>query len=145
VEYVPYTSWHLVQTLQLLSFAGLGFYLLRKKLVPEAKINLDMDYFYRLFGRACVALAKFPIAILDTWWGEVYRTLGLRGIWGLATGSATFDRVGIDGVVDGTAVTVREVGRSLTKVQSGRLQDYLGWAALVSLCVFAIVWYVGSR
>jgi multicomponent Na+:H+ antiporter subunit D len=145
VEYVPYTPWHLVQTLQLLSFAGLGFYLLRKKLVPEAKINLDMDYFYRLVGRACVALAKFPIEVLDSWWGEVYRTFGLRGIWGLATGSAAFDRVGIDGVVDGTANTVREVGRSLTKIQSGRLQDYMGWAALAGLCVFVLVWYMGSH
>jgi multicomponent Na+:H+ antiporter subunit D len=145
VDYVPYTPWHLVQTLQLLSFAGLGFYLLRKKLVPEAKINLDMDYFYRLFGRACLALARFPIEFLDTRWGEVYRTLGLRGIWGLATGSARFDMVEIDGAVDGTASTVQQVGLSLTRIQSGRLQEYLGWAVLLGLGCFAVIWLIGFK
>jgi len=32
-----------------------GFYLLRYKLTPEAKLNLDVDYFYRLIGRLVLA------------------------------------------------------------------------------------------
>jgi multicomponent Na+:H+ antiporter subunit D len=73
VEYVPYTAWHVLQTLLLLGFTGLGFYLLRLKLVPEAKINLDCDYFYRLAGRVVLALARRPVEQLDNWWNETAR------------------------------------------------------------------------
>ena len=36
VEYHPYTAYHVSETLQILLFTGLGFFLLLKKLVPEA-------------------------------------------------------------------------------------------------------------
>jgi hypothetical protein len=46
-EYHPYTAYHIFETLQILLFTGLGFFLLLKKLVPEPTISLDMDWFYR--------------------------------------------------------------------------------------------------
>src|SRR5262249_52265123 len=47
VDYQPYTAYHLSETLQILLFTGLGFFLLLNKLRPEAKISLDLDWFYR--------------------------------------------------------------------------------------------------
>ncbi|MCK7471257.1 MAG: hypothetical protein MZU95_11110 [Desulfomicrobium escambiense] len=44
VEYHPYNLHHLSEMLQILSFTGLVFFLLVKKLAPEDKMNLDMDY-----------------------------------------------------------------------------------------------------
>lgn len=143
VEYVPYTAWHLVQTLLLLGFTGLGFYVLRFKLKPEAKINLDFDYVYRWVGRGLLFLANWPIAWIDTWWSEFYRRAGLRGMLGIARQSARFDKTAIDGVVDGTALGVREIGHSATYAQSGNLQSYLAAAVLMGLLLFALVWFWG--
>jgi multicomponent Na+:H+ antiporter subunit D len=144
VDYVPYTAWHVLQALLILGFTGLGFYLLRRKLAPEAKINLDFDWVYRAIGRAVLALARRPIEAVDTWWTEVYSRAGLRGLMGIAGGSARFDRSAIDGVVDGTALGVRRIGRTATGAQTGRLQDYLAAAVVLGLVVFAAVWYAGS-
>ncbi|MDD5719752.1 MAG: proton-conducting transporter membrane subunit, partial [Candidatus Krumholzibacteria bacterium] len=47
VHYEPYTPYHLAETLQVLAFTALGFWLFLKKLSPKAKISLDMDWFYR--------------------------------------------------------------------------------------------------
>ena len=53
-----------------------------------------------------------------------------------------FDTKGIDTVVDGSAYTVRNIGVLGAKVQSGRLQDYLGLTAALALGIFALVWYL---
>jgi multicomponent Na+:H+ antiporter subunit D len=63
---------------------------------------------------------------------------------GIAGGSARFDRSAIDGVVDGTALGVRRIGRAATGVQTGRLQDYLAAAVVLGVLVFAVIWYAGS-
>jgi multicomponent Na+:H+ antiporter subunit D len=143
VDYVPYTPWHVLQTLLLLGFTGLGFYLLRHRLVPEAKLNLDFDYLYRMVGRCVLALARRPVEQIDNWWTEFYNRAGLRGLMNVAGGSAWFDKRAIDGVVDGTALGVRRVGRTATGAQTGRLQDYLAAAVVLGIAVFAMVWYAG--
>jgi multicomponent Na+:H+ antiporter subunit D len=60
-----------------------------------------------------------------------------------AGGSVWFDKSAIDGVVDGTAVGVRRIGRTATGAQTGRLQDYLAAAILLGLAIFALVWFTG--
>ena len=47
VEYRPYTAAHLLETLQLLIFTGLAFWLVLDKIHVERKITLDFDWFYR--------------------------------------------------------------------------------------------------
>lgn len=47
VDYQPYTIPHVVQTVQLLAFTALAFFLLRGWLGGEAKITLDTDWIYR--------------------------------------------------------------------------------------------------
>ena len=66
----------------------------------------------------------------------------LRGLLALARGTVWFDTKGIDTVVDGSAYTVQSVGVLGARVQSGRLQDYLGLAAALALGIFALVWYL---
>lgn len=142
VEYVPYTPWHVLQSSMLLGFTGLGFYLMRHKLKPEAKLNLDFDYFYRMVGRAVLVIARRPIEAIDVWWSEFYRIGGLKGLLKMAAGSAWFDKSAIDGVVDGSAYTVQKIGRFSSLAQTGRLQDYLSAAIVVALSVFALIWFI---
>lgn len=47
VHYQPYTASHLIETMQLLIFTGLAFWLLMKKIHAEATLTLDTDWVYR--------------------------------------------------------------------------------------------------
>ncbi len=140
VEYTPYTAWHVLQSLLLLGFTGLGFYILRFKLTPEAKINLDFDYVYRMIGRFVMAVARIIGDRIDFWWSEFYARVGLRGFLAVASGSSWFDKKAIDGVVDGTALGVRAIGEKATRVQTGRIQDYLASAMVLGMIVAVGVW-----
>lgn len=142
--YVPYTAWHLLQAFLLLGFTGLGFVVLRKIIVPHAQRNVDFEYLYILFGRMFLSLFSRPFAAIDAVWSSVYRTLGLRGLVGSAALSAIFDRKGIDTVVDGTAYSVRSVGRGVSFIQNGKLQTYASAAILAGLGVYALVWVLTS-
>ena len=85
----------------------------------------------------------WPISKVDDFWTEVYRTAGLRTLIDLGAGTSWFDKKGIDTVVDGSAYTVRNLGRVGAKAQTARLQDYLAFAAVLGLGIFALVWYFG--
>jgi len=47
VTYQPYTTAKVVETMQLLAFTGLGFWLLVHKLEGKGYVTLDTDWFYR--------------------------------------------------------------------------------------------------
>ncbi|OQX53368.1 MAG: Na(+)/H(+) antiporter subunit D [Candidatus Aminicenantes bacterium 4484_214] len=51
VDYHPYSTSHLLETIQILSFTLVGFWLARRKLVPHAQIALDVDWLYRYPGK----------------------------------------------------------------------------------------------
>jgi multicomponent Na+:H+ antiporter subunit D len=132
VEYQPWTAWHVLQVLLLLSFTGLAFFLMRRTMRPHAQLNLDFDFLYRRAGRGIVAVARMPIAALDALWSEAYRVVGLWGLMTTAKLAYWFDRTAIDGVVDGTAEGVRRTGGRAAMVQSGKLQEYLLGAVLAA-------------
>jgi multicomponent Na+:H+ antiporter subunit D len=139
VDFHPYNASHLSEMMQILSFTGLIFYLLVGKLAPDAKLNLDVDFFYR---KASLLFLKFDekvIAPTDAYWGELYRTLGLKSLFGTADMSYAFDRKAIDGVVDGTAHSVMGIGSIVRKLQTGRVQTYIGLSLVM---FFVILWAV---
>jgi multicomponent Na+:H+ antiporter subunit D len=139
VEYHPYTLPHLSETLQILSFTGLVFFLLVGKLTPEDKINLDMDYIYRKGAGLFMKLDERVIGPLDTLWGELYRILGLRLLFKNASVSDGIDRKVIDGIVDGSATTVRGAGSLVRRLQTGKIQAYIGFSLLI---FFLIIWLI---
>jgi len=52
VDFVPYTTEKVVETITLLSFSLLGFWLLKDKIAGQSTISLDIDWFYRKAGTA---------------------------------------------------------------------------------------------
>jgi multicomponent Na+:H+ antiporter subunit D len=70
VDYQPYTAHHVIETMQLLIFTGLGFWLLISKLGGEATITLDTDWVYRrpsrLAYRWCVVFVSRLFAITES-------------------------------------------------------------------------------
>lgn len=125
VDFHPYTSYHVFETLEILLFTALGFFLLIKKLEPEAKISLDLDWPYRMAGRVFLWFARKPVQATDTAVGEVYRTGGLRSLMGSAADIRIFDNRVIDGAVDGIGSTVRSMGGLFRRFQRGALQENL--------------------
>ena len=141
-EYHPYSAPHLSETVQLLLFTGLGFFLLLKRLQPEAKINLDFDWFYRKLMAGFMRFDQKYIQSFDSGWGELYRKAGLKAMMSIAGFFAWFDRWGIDGVVDNTAYGTLLIGDKVRKVQTGNLQNYLALAILIIFVIVGINWFL---
>ncbi len=142
-QYHPYAPYHVFETLQILLFTALGFFLLIKKLKPEAVISLDMDWFYRKGGRAFLWLARKPLQWADTLVGELYRLAGLVPLMLTARLAGRFDNNIIDGIVDGLAESVRDLGRSLRLAQRGQMQQNLAFAfAVTAILIVAFVLFV---
>lgn len=139
--YHPYTAYHVSETLQILLFTALGFFLLIKKLAPEPKISIDLDWFYRMGGRAFLWLARKPVQSADDAVGEAYRVAGLVPLMGVSRFWGRFDWHVIDGVVDGIAHAVGGVGATLRHLQSGRLQYAILYAALLVAAALVLVAY----
>jgi multicomponent Na+:H+ antiporter subunit D len=142
-DYMPYTLWHMIQSFMILGFTGLGFYLMRRVVVPHAKRNLDFEYLYRLVGRVFMVLVTRPAAAIDAVWGEVYRTVGLAFLMIVAKITSIFDRKVIDGVLDNSVYGVGHGGNALARTQTGKLQGYLAAALIIGLLIFAAAWFMG--
>ncbi len=92
VSYVPYTAPHVVNSLQLLLFAGLAFFVLLPQMKRSLTISLDVDWFYRRAAPwiiARLAAVTVPIdarfrsamrARLDAFIAGIFRTHGPQGI-----------------------------------------------------------------
>ncbi|MEI6787125.1 MAG: Na(+)/H(+) antiporter subunit D [bacterium] len=141
VDYHPYTAYHVSETLQILLFTAVGFFLFVKKLVPTPTISLDVDWLYRMSGRAVRWIATKPLQAVDTWVSEGYRVFGLVWLVISAKASAAFDWNVIDGVVDGLARTVRSSGDRIRHLQTAQLQVNLfsAVAMMVVLLIFVMV------
>jgi multicomponent Na+:H+ antiporter subunit D len=140
-QYEPWTTWNVLQSLMLLGFSGLAFYIMRKVITPHKALNLDFDWFYRLIGRAVIFLISNPLAFIDNLWTNVWSKVGLKSLMGVAKGSSIFDRRVIDGVVDGSATTIKGIGYLGSLLQNGKLQQYLGLMVIIALVIFAFFWY----
>jgi len=131
-----------METLQILLFTALGFFLMLKKLTPEAKISLDLDIIWRKGGPAFLWLAKKPIQAIDTFVGEIYNVGGLIPLMRTSRFVGVFDSAVIDGVVDGFASGFRNFGARLRGVQRGAIQQNLtavfGFGALLLLAYLFI-------
>lgn len=138
VHYHPYEPKKVIEVLELLGFSGLLFFLIKEKLKPEPKVNLDMDVSYRLGAKWFMAFDRKVIAFLDMLWGELWRWLGLRGLYGGAQGANWFDQKGIDGVVDGTAYGIRGIGLRVRGLQVGSVQAYIGMSLALVLLIFSL-------
>jgi multicomponent Na+:H+ antiporter subunit D len=125
VDFHPYNSYHVFETLEILLFTALGFFLLVRKLEPEATISLDLDWPYRMGGRAFRWLARRPVQAADAAVGQVYRMDGIEPLMKSAGDVRIFDNRVIDGAVDGLGSSVRRAAGRLRQMQRGPLQENL--------------------
>jgi multicomponent Na+:H+ antiporter subunit D len=142
VHYHPYTAYHLAETMQLLGFTGLGFFIMVKKLKPKPKMNLDLDWFYRKGARVFMWIASRPVLSSNNWINDVYRSVGLRLTMALAKAISWFDWEGIDWTIDGSARGVVEGGNRLRSLMTGKIQHYIGGALALTFIILILVMLV---
>ena len=141
VDYRPYTSYHLSETLLLLLSAALAFALLRNKLAPSAAVNLDLDRFYRGPGSVLRRFAQFPLQVIDRVWANFHEKGGILPLMRSALLLAVFDNRVIDRAVDGAAHSVRDLGVRLRPLQRGSLQQNLTFA-FAAVAVILLVFFL---
>ncbi|MDD4700822.1 MAG: Na(+)/H(+) antiporter subunit D [Desulfovibrio sp.] len=137
--YHPYSAYHIAETLQILLFTALGFFILLKKLAPEPTISLDLDWFYRKGGRLFYWFARKPVQTADTAVGEAWDREGIVPLMRTARFWSWFDWHVIDTVVDGTARSVRALGGKMRLLQRGRLQISITYTAVLMALALAFL------
>jgi multicomponent Na+:H+ antiporter subunit D len=134
-----YSAAHVSHTLQLLAATAIGFYILRRALVPKPGILLDVDWLYRRGAALVMLLCAGPLNRLNDWVGELYQRAGVGPVQ-QASGSLThFDRSGIDGLIDGLARHTLVIGDGLRRMQTGKIQHYIGGAVIFFFLLMIIV------
>ena len=125
VHFEPYTAYHTWETLQLLLFTQLGFFLLIKKLWCEDTISIDTDWFPRKGAGTLMWFVNKPLAMLEyNFVGEIYEFIIQKPIMRAAEFFRWVDTVIVDGFFSGVAELVLRWSRQLQAVQSGQIQQY---------------------
>jgi len=141
VVFNPYSAYHLSEVIQIMAFTAFGFFMLRKYIMPKDTISLDLDWFYRMGGRAFYWTVENPLQWLDNSLGKCYKSIGTNCLMTTSAFWSWFDWHGIDGVVDGTARCVRAIGRRVAIVlQRGEIQHTIYYT--VSFAAVLLVGYV---
>lgn len=166
MDYHPYTIEHIVSALQLLLLTAAVFFLLKKWFEPRASISIDVDWFYRKGAPFFRFIAHKPIAQYEQWVTEAYQTVLIRPAktvaqwaWNIdtwvvdglvnATGFLTllesrvseiFDVRIIDGMVNGFSTLLDHSSRTLRRLQTGFIQNYM--LAMVAGVLFMGMFFV---
>lgn len=142
VVFHPYNAYHLSETIQIMAFTAFGFFMLRKYVMPKNTTSLDLDWFYRMGGRAFLWTVENPLQWLDTSLGKFYKAVGVSCLMITSAFWSWFDWNVIDGLVDGSARCVRAIGRRVTIVlQRGEIQQTIYYTvSFAAILLVAYVW-----
>ncbi len=143
-EYVPYTVAHITNTLGMLGFTALGFFLLLKHLDPEPKISLDTDWFYRRGSAPLLTMAQGPLARFESGFvGQIYEFVVRRPVLGAASLLRKLDTRVVDAAAVGVGRLTEALGQVLKTTVSGHAQHYglimaAGALALLALAMIVL-------
>jgi len=141
VHFEPYTAYHTWETLQVLLFTQLGFFLLLKKLWCEDTISLDTDWFPRKGAKAFRWFTKPLVNIEYNFIGEIYEFIIQKPIIGVAKNLKIIDTVIVDGTINGISKLTLLWSKKMQDAQSGQIQHYamLMVAGFIALIVIVMV------
>ncbi|WVT75739.1 Na(+)/H(+) antiporter subunit D (plasmid) [Sinorhizobium chiapasense] len=143
VAFEPYTGAHVTESLALLMFTALGFFLFLKALDPENTVSIDTDWFYRKGARAFLWFAEKPVARYEKAVSNVSDSVALPLLHGTARAGLRVDLNGVDAAVNGLARAILVGGGALRRLQTGVVTHYaLAMIAgvIAAVAVFAVVW-----
>ncbi len=142
VHFEPYTAYHTWETLQILLFTQLGFFLLLKKLWCENTISMDTDWFPRKGAIVFMWFINKPLASFEfNLIGEVYEFIVQKPVLRVARWFRWVDTFIVDKTFSEIANLTLIWGRMLQAIQSGQIQHYamIMVAGVVTLIVIVII------
>ena len=142
VDYAPYTARHVFDTLGLLGFTALGFFMLLSHLDPEPSVSLDTDWFYRRGLSASLPVVNRGLARLEGSVGWIYEVVMQRYVLGVAARLRQLDARVVDAAAVGIGELTQTVSWGLRTMVTGNAQYYglimaAGVLAAIALAVFA--------
>ena len=141
VDYHPYTLAHVTNTLGMLGFTALGFFLLLRQLDPEPKVSLDTDWFYRRGTVRFLALVNEPLTRLEYGFvGQTYEFVIQRPVLSVARFMRSFDSIVVDSGIIGVGRLTQMVSRVTQFAVSGHAQQYglIMAAGIVAVLVWVL-------
>ena len=142
VHFEPYTAYHTWETLQILLFTQVGFFLLLKKLWCENTISMDTDWFPRKGAIVFMWFINKPLASFEfNFIGEVYEFIVQKPVLRVARWFRWVDTFIIDKTFSEIANLTLIWSRMLQAIQSGQIQHYamIMVAGVVTLIVIVII------
>ncbi|HIB33016.1 MAG TPA: Na(+)/H(+) antiporter subunit D [Candidatus Marinimicrobia bacterium] len=142
VHFEPYTAYHTWETLQILLFTQLGFFLLLKKLWCENTISMDTDWFPRKGAIVFMWFINKPLASFEfNLIGEVYEFIVQKPVLRVARWFRWVDTFIVDKTFSEIANLTLIWSRMLQAIQSGQIQHYamIMVAGVVTLIVIVII------
>ncbi|WP_028747951.1 Na(+)/H(+) antiporter subunit D [Rhizobium mesoamericanum] len=143
VDFEPYTGMHVTESLGVLMFTALGFFLCLKALAPENTISIDTDWFYRKGAGYFMWLAEKPLARYEQIVSNVSETAALPLLHAAARVGFRIDLSGVDAVVNGVARSILRGGRALRRLQTGIVShSALAMIAgvIAATAIFVVAW-----
>ncbi len=125
--YHPYTSYHVMESMQILLFTMLGFFILIKKLNPEPLVGLDLDWFYRRGADKFMTFCRHTLRVIDDQIiKNFHKTVALPLLRSLSSLANWHDQRVIDGLVDNSATGILRLGDHMRVfMQPGILSRYV--------------------
>ena len=142
VHFEPYTAYHTWETLQILLFTQLGFFLLLKKLWCENTISMDTDWFPRKGAIVFMWFINKPLASFEfNFIGEVYEFIVQKPVLLVARWFRWVDTFIVDKTFSEIANLTLIWSRMLQAIQSGQIQHYamIMVAGVLTLIVIVII------
>ncbi len=134
VHFESYTAWHVVGSLQLLLFTGLGFFVLLKYLTPKPGVSLDTEWFYRkgfyYVGRQLTSAVAYLDSVTDT----LYLS-GFAAVKRISQSGRWLDVNLVDQAVNDVASFFKRASQDARRMQSGLLRGY----ALTMVVAFVLI------
>jgi multicomponent Na+:H+ antiporter subunit D len=125
VHFEPYTAYHTWETLQILLFTQLGFFLLLKKLWCENTISMDTDWFPRKGAKVFMWFVDKPLVNFEyNFIGEVYEFIIQKPVLRVARWFKWIDTVIVDRAFSEIVNLTLFLSRMLQSIQSGQIQHY---------------------
>ncbi len=119
---------------------AVGYYIFRQPRTVQAPLLLNSFYVDRLYTQT-IATRTYALALLteklDRRWIDGFLHFAAYGHVTLAYLTGWFDRVIIDGTVNGIAALIRTIGSFTRSFQGGKIQLYIFWSVL-SIIIFLI-------
>jgi multicomponent Na+:H+ antiporter subunit D len=142
VEFQPYSAQHVVETMQILLFTALGFFLLLRHLAGEPTISLDTDWFYRKGARLFLRFIYGPLAAL----GMITEKAFFEKLPSLALLFVNrwdrFDLEVVDGVVNGISSLAIISSKGVRSLQRGDTQGYVSVFMAGIAVLLILIWLI---